>query len=744
MAEPISIQQLKDASEDAISLADFINKPENVMIPRRLAADINSLQYYLDYMSSYAQHSYETYDEMVANAPNLSDNVSVFVTNDLDLSKNGIYTYNGNNFVKGEYQPENAAKEFVEDKLGGLEVFDGKVRAQDVSTVDGSTQDVKNTEFRNELDTLPDFIDGKLSDSVVSIMRYGFERTQAEKNIESVSPLDFGATSDGTYHPVSEWTVAGSLVYFEDLAAIQAQYPHVTALTDSIDWAALQAFFNYCNANYVVRADATINGYINKPLNYHGYNHATNVMYGDLHLTTNEPLDYMLWLTGQRFQFLGSIRLAGKEADTPQGRITHRGLLLGKPHGKPHVGEMSNAYINSIECYNFLDSAVHWGNYCHFSEIGNLHTANIGSRETHVTAFTDVVRGAGTDVNQNNILKVASLPPEGLSSGYALASVDNSLYRITKIDRVASEITVYPILPSGVTAGTLKYVYGSGLFAQGSDSSNLRVRTSQHILTGIGLNIQTLFGMNIGTLTTEFCGAGLLLSNMSETSIGNLIQSSYFEENSFDIVNAAFPSDLVINILQTTNLNLSKCVALYKYRIYTDGLMEGDLVGGTIFIGGKTYSSKNSYIPEITDPSVISERVVYEGTTSIQLTYNPVIAAKFEKKHMIHVLTGAYDTKLSGDVVFLPPAGMSINGQTSFTVNKEDYVGTVFVSIKYRDAVSITATVINGKVPRTDVSSARPTGVPAGTMFIDVSLSIHGKPIWYSGTNWIDATGTIV
>lgn len=146
MAEPISIQQLKDASEDAITLADFIYKPANVMIPRRLAADINSLQYYLDYMSSYAQHSYETYDEMVANAVNLPNGVSVFVTNDLDSSKNGIYTYNGTSFIKGDYQPENAAKEYVEAKLGGLEIFDGKVRAQDVSTADGSTQDDKNAE----------------------------------------------------------------------------------------------------------------------------------------------------------------------------------------------------------------------------------------------------------------------------------------------------------------------------------------------------------------------------------------------------------------------------------------------------------------------------------------------------------------------------------------------------------------------------------------------------------------------
>ena len=147
MAEPISIQQLKDASEDAITLADFIYKPANVMIPRRLAADINSLQYYLDYMSSYAQHSYETYDEMVANAPNLPNGVSAFVTNDLDTTNNGIYTYNGVSFIKGDYQPENAAKDYVEAKLGGLQVFEGKVRAQDVSTADGSTQAVKNEQY---------------------------------------------------------------------------------------------------------------------------------------------------------------------------------------------------------------------------------------------------------------------------------------------------------------------------------------------------------------------------------------------------------------------------------------------------------------------------------------------------------------------------------------------------------------------------------------------------------------------
>ena len=205
MAEPISIQQLKDASEDAITLADFIYKPANVMIPRRLASDINSLQYYLDYMSSYAQHSYETYDEMVANAPNLPNGVSAFVTNDLDTAKNGIYTYNGTSFVKGDYQPENVAKDYVEAKLGGLQVFDGKVRAQDVSTSDGSTQEEVNKKTVFEYDTVADMVADTtiISGKVVSINGYHAKQDGGgAKYIISNVATDYSIPLDNGLHAV--------------------------------------------------------------------------------------------------------------------------------------------------------------------------------------------------------------------------------------------------------------------------------------------------------------------------------------------------------------------------------------------------------------------------------------------------------------------------------------------------------------------------------------------------------------
>lgn len=59
--------------------------------------------------------------------------------------------------------------------------------------------------------------------------------------IEQVNVKDYGAIGDGTLHTVQEWIDSGK---FSSLADIQTEYPHVTALTDSVDWAAMQLCVN--------------------------------------------------------------------------------------------------------------------------------------------------------------------------------------------------------------------------------------------------------------------------------------------------------------------------------------------------------------------------------------------------------------------------------------------------------------------------------------------------------------------
>ena len=63
--------------------------------------------------------------------------------------------------------------------------------------------------------------------------------------IQYVTPEQFGAIGDGTVHPLSE--------RYSTLAAAQAVYPFVTALTQTIDWAACQKADSYSRGKCVVR-----------------------------------------------------------------------------------------------------------------------------------------------------------------------------------------------------------------------------------------------------------------------------------------------------------------------------------------------------------------------------------------------------------------------------------------------------------------------------------------------------------
>lgn len=73
-------------------------------------------------------------------------------------------------------------------------------------------------------------------DKIVGVLQpftWAVPRTQHDKNLDIVSVKDFGSIGDGTAHPLSE--------RYATLSAAQAVYSFVTSLSDSIDWAALQA-----------------------------------------------------------------------------------------------------------------------------------------------------------------------------------------------------------------------------------------------------------------------------------------------------------------------------------------------------------------------------------------------------------------------------------------------------------------------------------------------------------------------
>lgn len=78
-----------------------------------------------------------------------------------------------------------------------------------------------------------------------------------DKLRERITPKDFGAIGDGTSHLLSE--------RFTTLAAAKEIYPHAIALTDEIDWAALQAGVNSLTYGQVFK-DGGGSFVINRPL----------------------------------------------------------------------------------------------------------------------------------------------------------------------------------------------------------------------------------------------------------------------------------------------------------------------------------------------------------------------------------------------------------------------------------------------------------------------------------------------
>ena len=190
MAEPSElnsiIQEIVDARVDMQSFEEFMSVAKEVMISRRLAGDVHSMDHYLDYLDAiklvFTQANgdvtvgdktvkslsqlmldaaltlertggnipYPTYAAMVANKASITNKMILEVLNDTDATKNGKYTYDGVSvFTKSAYDPLTQAKAYTDTNkadtlLRVQNVFATKALMTASSLVDGSNAQVNN------------------------------------------------------------------------------------------------------------------------------------------------------------------------------------------------------------------------------------------------------------------------------------------------------------------------------------------------------------------------------------------------------------------------------------------------------------------------------------------------------------------------------------------------------------------------------------------------------------------------
>lgn len=654
MAEPISIQQLKDASEDAITLADFIYKPANVMIPRRLAADINSLQYYLDYMSSYAQHSYETYDEMVTNAVNLPNGVSAFVTNDLDATKNGIYTYNGTSFVKGEYQPEKAAKEFVEAKLGGLEVFDGKIRAQDVSTIDGLSQSEVN--------------------SVVStkLARY-------------ITPFDFGAIGDGLSHKLSE--------RYSTLALAKVDYPHAISLDDEIDWAALQALLTHARLanNRSLTIDWGGNWVLNRSVYYGvmlGELGESRTICGDFHFKLRDDFDgeYVIMLHGRLINHTGVIsgdirRLAKFGIYIDGNRVGGTTVVSGLANYNSYGINVDRVYID-----NALITAVKFNAKAMFCTLNFFRGGGHGVSSVYAGAVSKstVSEIVDTYINQlvtQSRITVSKLPEVSLSDCDIYIEYGGYISVVKEIDHANKTVTVEPNIPASAVdlSKELSYIWGSAVTVVGSDTAGVTINQMSAIGCGIGLEHKGMYGISTSSLTVEFCAIGVLDYSL----VGGVAALDFYSEGgTLDYATRAIGKGFGSSaFLHGTPKNFAKWDDLTLNR-NADGTTQtsfGGLRGVIVNSEGVLHSADKYKRPAnytsgniIIDFNLPHSNTVYKGEDDIWLKFVDIVKNVndlfcYDSQEITIVGTGQNNAP-QGDITISPLDGYTLNGGTSNVV----------------------------------------------------------------------------
>ena len=586
---------------------------------------------------------------------------------------------------------------------------------------------------------------GVLADTFVTVTANGagkVARNQRGKNSDTVTPFDFGAIGDGVYHPLSE--------KYTTLELAKEQYPHATALTDSVDWAAIQAFFNYCHINAVPNAVATCNAYINKPLQYIGVTHATNTMHGHLRLNTDKPLDFMLHLTGRSFQFNGTIDLTGAPG-AASDRKTRHGLLLGMCPINP-IQPISdtysvNLYISYVNVTQVYDTGVYWGNFSHFSSIGRVRGTNVGSCVTdnswvsNGATFSSVTHVQG-DINQSSTLTVDKLPYE--FTGTAIAYIDGYSYNINSFDPVAKTITIYPKLPSTVSSGQVWYQQGSVVFTIGSDTSNLRIDTLQAITCGIGADLRALYGLNISTFISEYLGAAVVLTNRNNITIGNKIGSGYFEANIVDIMYGWGSNNGMLVIDTTVSLDPNKIKNLYWFRGSNEAVPNLES-SGRLSIGGLDYNGlNNGFSSELTHPEKVHFKTFW-GDIAVNITLDKAKLEVFGKYSSLFVFSGAYSIAPPGIITINPPVGAKINNAASFSIDASKYAGKSILVHVYADAANFYATVITPEnvvaEVKAGITEQRPASAYTGRQFFDTTIN---KLIVWSGTAWVDSMGIAV
>lgn len=567
--------------------------------------------------------------------------------------------------------------------LGYLEELATEKKSNLVSAINEifSNSNAQYTEVKEGISDLNEFLaDYRMNGWTDQLITLSNGRTQKQKNLDLVTPFDFGAIGDGQSHKLS--------TKYSTLANAQKVYPIATSLDDEIDWCALQTMINYALSQRDSRKstiDWSGNFYLNKGIRYIVTNSGTGAfrsINGDLHFTLRSDFD-------QSYEAVITIHGRG---------ITQTGVISGNCANLVDNGIVisSRAENGGIDYINmgikidrvFVDNArlfaIDFRNNSMFSTLsiyrgGGCGKGSTGTNNLLKTNFTTKTDSGVGGLSSSSVITVDTLPPYAIDKTTTFISSGGYVSKVTAIDTANKQITVKPHLPTGST-GEISYIYGGGVKINGTDSASCYIGQISAIGCGIALAHQTMYPATVASFTTEF--SGIAIYDFGLVSGANIL-THYVEGDDYVLVqdktqaknygSTTFHHGLPLEFSRIQNITWGR---------NSDGTttdLFGGMAGVRIYDKSIEHSKNPAKLPKNVIPNgvdngfgidfnkphdnlVVKSDNIGIGILPIDVNFNKLFA--YDSQELTVVGTGSNGSP-TGTITIIPVTGYTLNGGTA-------------------------------------------------------------------------------
>lgn len=466
--------------------------------------------------------------------------------------------------------------------------------------------------------------------------------------------------------------------------------------TDASD--ALDRFADFVksdNGKTKIRVVGNFN--ISRPLNF-DCNGQTSVHW-DLKLKALNAMRYMIALRGLKVVGSGTIEVVGTGTNSNFNSMTvEYGVVLnGVQSSKlPTMKTSLIKYFGIVTDEDGLigipvQSPAYHNNTC--AEIESIMARDCGcsqittwsNNNTFYTYSNPVHTGASGVPNQRTTITVSGLPYDNNLIGSPVFAVINGItYKVEATDFTNKTVALFPWMETAEpTSGAVKFIFGGALFNLGANAGPTKIGLIDAIRCGTGMLDAALYGVNVTSITTQYCGIGSVvgysgssLSPQSSAYLGFYTEAVFRNivfvgAGSCQILNryGAFNGEPFLNCERIAQNNRNGDYGAFAdtsgwKRFYMPNSVDNMLDGS--YYKGKSRNQDLSSTSISLSPKGVVPRLYKKNAWTVNLL-NAETANKY--KGVDDAIIGFIGTGTNGAptgvFTFSPPSGWTVNGTSS-------------------------------------------------------------------------------